>query len=260
LSISFASSWTLDCTACRGAAIAHFPDHLNRADEDIVDFACAESSNNRMELLACIKTLRWIRENKPWVAVSRVQIITDSKYVKDNIPRARGWKQNGWKNEHGEPRENWDLWNEFLSAHQKVGIVVTFEWALGKKSPILKRIDKAAKAAATRGGSDVDRGYKGGVVARSMVKGAATRFEAKGQIAAIRVYRKTVMKGGENKVRFDLLSQDFIAYIASHYAFATPEISVDLHRGHGYKVRFSDEPRYPKILEKLDEISLPAKP
>ena len=32
--------------------------------------------------------------------------------------------------------------------------------ALGKKTPILKRVDKAAKEAAKRGGPDTDRGYK----------------------------------------------------------------------------------------------------
>ena len=62
------------------AAIVHFPDHLGRQDEPIVDFGCAESSNNRMELMACIKALRWVRDNQPWSDVTRVQIVTDSTY------------------------------------------------------------------------------------------------------------------------------------------------------------------------------------
>ena len=52
--------------------------------------------------------------------------------------------------------------SEFLlvlnAAHAKTGITVHFEWTLGKKSPVLKRVDKVAKAAATRGGPDIDRG------------------------------------------------------------------------------------------------------
>ena len=76
-----------------------------------------------------------------------------------------------------------------------------FEWTLGKKSPVLKRVDKAAKAAATRGGPDIDRGYKPGAIARSMVKGAATRFPAKGQSAVIRPYRKNLLGDGEEKIR-----------------------------------------------------------
>jgi ribonuclease HI len=133
------------------AAIVHYPDHLDREDEQIVDFGCKESSNNRMELLACICVLKWIRENAPWESVTRVQLFTDSQYVKDNLIRARQWKKNDWRNQHGEPRENSDLWNQLLSAQTKTGIAVHFEWTLGKKSPVLKRVDKAARAAATRG-------------------------------------------------------------------------------------------------------------
>lgn len=43
------------------AAIVQYPEHLGRSDEQIVDFGCSESSNNRMELLACIQALNWIR-------------------------------------------------------------------------------------------------------------------------------------------------------------------------------------------------------
>jgi ribonuclease HI len=181
---------------------------LDREDEQIVDFGCDESSNNRMELMACICVLKWIRENVPWDSVTRVQIFTDSQYVKDNLVRARGWKKNDWRNQHGEPRENADLWNQLMLAHAKTGITVHFEWTLGKKSEVLKRVDKAAKAAATRGGPGVDRGYKPGTIARSMVKGAATRFQASGQTAVIRPYRKNLLGDGEEKVRFDISSED----------------------------------------------------
>jgi ribonuclease HI len=127
----------------------HSPDHLDREDEQIVDFGCEESSNNRMELMACICVLKWIRENAPWDSVTRVQVFTDSQYVKENLIRAREWKKNDWRNQHGEPRENADLWKQLLSAHSKAGITVHFEWTLGKKSPVLRRVDKAAKAAAS---------------------------------------------------------------------------------------------------------------
>jgi ribonuclease HI len=138
------------------AAIVHYPDHLDREDEQIVDFGC-EESNNRMELLACIRVLGWIRENAPWGSVTRVQVFTDSQYVNDNLTRAREWKKNERRNQYGEPRENSDLWNQLLAAQTKTRITVHFEWTLGKKTPILKRVDKAAKAAATRGGPDIDR-------------------------------------------------------------------------------------------------------
>jgi ribonuclease HI len=242
------------------AAIVHYPDHLDREDEQIVDFGCEESSNNRMELLACICVLRWIRGNGPWQSVTRVQIFTDSQYVKDNLFRAREWKKNDWKNRHGEPRENSDLWNQILSAHAKAGITVHFEWTLGKKTPILKRVDKAAKEAAKRGGPDTDRGYKPGAIARSMVGGAASRFEAKGQTAVIRPYRKNILAKGEEKVRFDIFSEATQSFVESCYAFASTALASELHRQHGYRVLFNDNPNYPQILEILEEISVPNAP
>ena len=75
------------------AAIVHYPDHLDREDEQIVDFGCDESSNNRMELMACIRVLKWIRESGPWKNVTRVQIFTDSQYVKDSWFAREGGKR-----------------------------------------------------------------------------------------------------------------------------------------------------------------------
>jgi ribonuclease HI len=220
------------------AAIVEYPEHLQREDEQIFDFGCAESSINRMELLACIRALQWIRENAPGDRVRRVQIVTDSLYVKDNAFRAREWKKKGWRNRHGEPRENADLWKQLLSAQVKAGIRVDIEWAPGKKTDMLRRVDKAAKAAAKRGGIGVDQGYKPGSVARSMVKGVATRFPARGQSAVIRPYRKNLMAKGENKIRFDVFSEERQSYTASCYAYATPAVAGALHRSHLYRVRF----------------------
>ena len=239
------------------AAIVEYPEHLAKGDEQILDFGCSESSNNRMELLACICALQWIRSNSPWSGVTRVQIVTDSRYVKDNIARAASWRNNDWRNHEGEPRENSDLWKKFLSARHRVGMVVTFEWTLGKKTPILRSIDKAAKDAAKRGGSDTDRGYRPGTVARSLVKGSATRFPAQGQIMVIRPYRKNLMGRGEEKVRFDVFSEAASSYTESCYAFASPLLAAELHRQHGYRVRFNDQPEYPQIVEVIEEVVIP---
>jgi ribonuclease HI len=236
------------------AAIVVYPDEMNRDEEQIFEFGCAESNNNRMELLAGIAALQWVRSNKPWPQITRVQIFTDSKYVFENISRARFWKANDWRNRHGEPKENSDLWKQLLSAHSKVGMTVHFEWNLGKKTPVLKRVDKAAKLAA-KGGGDVDRGYKPGTVSRSMVKGAAIKFPASGQIASIRPYRKNVMHKGENKIRFDTF--DVQGYSKSCYAFASPVVAAELHRQHGYRVQFNDNPEYPQILSVIEETELP---
>lgn len=239
------------------AAIVQFPEHLARPDEQILDFGCSESTINRMELMACIRALEWVGSNSPWPGVSRVQIITDSKYVKDNIPRAATWRSNAWRNRHGEPRENVDLWRRFLSVRQKVRTVVTFEWTLGKKTPILKNIDRAAKLAAKRAGPKSDRGFKPGTVSRSLVKGSAIRFPATGQMVNIRPYRKTLVRNREEKIRFDVFSDQVGEFSFSGYAYATQDVASVLHRQHTYRVRFNNLPDYPQIIEVIEEVSTP---
>ena len=153
------------------------------------------------ELRACIKALEWVRENRPWRDVTSVEIFTDATYVADNVRhRAWEWKKNKWRNKHGEPKENIDLWKKLLSAHQKAGIRVIFVQTKGKQSDILRVVDRTAKKARDTG-AEVDRGFRPGTVARSMVKGAAKRFPATGQVSLIRPYRKKLMRTGEEKLR-----------------------------------------------------------
>ena len=52
------------------AAWVVFPDHLGLPEFQIVDFGCEESSNNRMELMGCLKGLRWALETHPWEGVT----------------------------------------------------------------------------------------------------------------------------------------------------------------------------------------------
>jgi len=143
------------------AAIVHFPEHLHLPDKQIIDFGCAESSNNRMELMACVESLKWVCRDGPWDDVTRVQIITDSQYITDNINRAQGWKKRDWRNLSGEPKANDDLWDRLLKLRQKANrasIRVDFIWQAGKKTPLAKEVHNAAQTAAKRGGIDVDVG------------------------------------------------------------------------------------------------------
>lgn len=63
------------------------------------------TTNNRMELLAAIMSLKKIKIN------SEVVIFTDSIYVKNGITEwMKNWKKNGWKNSSKKPVKNKDLW------------------------------------------------------------------------------------------------------------------------------------------------------
>ena len=65
------------------------------------------TTNNRMELLAAIMSLKKIKTN------SEVVIFTDSTYVKNGITEwMKNWKKNGWKKSSKKPVKNKDLWEK----------------------------------------------------------------------------------------------------------------------------------------------------
>ena len=82
------------------------------------------TTNNRMELLAAIMSLKKIKNN------SEVVIFTDSTYVKNGITEwMKNWKKNGWKNSSKKPVKNRDLWeklDELCEANN-----VSWKWVKG---------------------------------------------------------------------------------------------------------------------------------
>lgn len=84
-----------------------------------------ETTNNRMELTACITALNALKEP------CEVKITTDSQYVINGIEKgwAENWKRNGWKKADKKPALNSDLWEQLLTAVSKHK--VTFLWIKG---------------------------------------------------------------------------------------------------------------------------------
>ena len=240
------------------AVIVQYPDHLDRPDEIIVDFGCPRSTNQRMELKACVEGLKWVRQNLPWDGVTCVLVVTDSDYVKSFVGLAPIWKKNGWRNRDGQPVLNKDLWDALLKSRAKAGIRIEFVWEPGKTTGIGNRVDKAAKAAARRGGTDKDTGYKPGAVGRSMVRGGvAVQYPASGQTAVIQPYAKKPVLKGEERISFHIFDEVTQTYAHKFYAFASAFISADVRRNHAYRVQFNAEPRYPQILDCIEEIPVP---
>lgn len=239
------------------AGIAEFPENLNRDNEVIFEEGYIETTNNRMELRACIGAFEHARQFAALLRRPRIIIISDSQYVNDNHRRAPYWKKNGWKNADGKPVENADLWNELLLLRPKVRTSTEIRWAKGKSAPILKEVDRRAKAAAKRP-TNVDRGFRGGKVARSKTPGrsASTLFSAGGQELVINVYRKKLAGKTEDKIYFDLFYESKGEFTAKYHAFTTAEIANELHRSHRYRVRFNDNPKHPIIESVLEEVAL----
>ena len=82
------------------------------------------TTNNRMELLAAIKALESIENNK------EIIIYTDSNYVKDGITQwISNWKKNNWKTSNKKPVKNVDLWMKLDNAIQNKKI--NWKWVKG---------------------------------------------------------------------------------------------------------------------------------
>ena len=67
----------------------------------------AHTTNNRMELLAVIRSLEALK--RP----CRARVHTDSQYVQLGISKwIHGWKKNGWRTADKKPVKNAELWKE----------------------------------------------------------------------------------------------------------------------------------------------------
>jgi len=114
------------------------------------------TTNNRMEMLACIVGLRQFKKK---VAVS---LYSDSKYVINGITKgwARNWRARGWLKSDGKKALNPDLWEIFLELCEFHD--VHFQWVKGHAgNPENERCDELAnQAAAQKSDDNVDHGYE----------------------------------------------------------------------------------------------------
>jgi ribonuclease HI len=100
------------------------------------------TTNNQMELLAPIEALKKIPKG------SKVQIFTDSKYVKSGITEwIHNWKKNGWKTADKQPVKNKELWEELDLLNNEFEI--SWNWVKAHSSDQLNNeVDLIAKKAA----------------------------------------------------------------------------------------------------------------
>ncbi len=100
-----------------------------------------ETTNNRMELMAAIRTLESLQR-----AVA-VDLYTDSTYVRDGITKwLAGWKTRGWKTAGKKPVKNQELWQRLDRATQ--GHDIRWHWVRGHSGhPENERADELARKA-----------------------------------------------------------------------------------------------------------------
>jgi ribonuclease HI len=74
-----------------------------------------DTTNNRMELKACIEALKYLRKSD-FLNIKEVTIHADSAYVLGGITNwIFGWEKNGWRTANKKPVLNQELWKELVS-------------------------------------------------------------------------------------------------------------------------------------------------
>lgn len=99
----------------------------------------AETTNNRMELLAAIHALETLE--RP----SKLTVVTDSAYVKNGVTSwIHGWKRNGWKTSNKKPVKNVELWQRLDAAQARHDVI--WKWVKGHAGhPENERADELAR-------------------------------------------------------------------------------------------------------------------
>ncbi|HEV7775414.1 MAG TPA: ribonuclease HI [Luteibacter sp.] len=110
-----------------------------RGTERMVAGGEADTTNNRMELMAAIGALEAL--TRP----CQVKLTTDSRYVMQGIEEwVPKWRKNGWKTADKKPVKNQDLWirlSDAVAPHQ-----VTWQWVKGHAGHVEnERVDVAAR-------------------------------------------------------------------------------------------------------------------
>lgn len=238
------------------ACFAKFPESWNRPDEQVFSEGFHETTNNRMELCACIRALEYVVDKGRALGVDRVQIFTDSMYVYDHQRRPSVWRRDGWKARSGKPIENPDLWKRYLSVRAQCKVRTDILWTPGKKRPILKSVDRAAKAAG-KAPSKSDRGFRMGKIGKSKVQGGSSSpFPAKGQEQVIRIYRSALIGKAGHKIHFNIFDVQTGQFHEKHTAYASDVLINELHRGNTYRVQFNSDMHNPQVVTILERLEV----
>jgi ribonuclease HI len=84
----------------------------------------ADTTNNRMELMAAIQALEALK------GPCKVELHTDSQYVRNGITQwLHSWKARGWKTADKKPVKNEDLWRRLDTA--RLRHEVDWRWVKG---------------------------------------------------------------------------------------------------------------------------------
>jgi len=109
-------------------------------NERVLSGSEANSTNNRMELIAAIRALQSLGEK------SQVDFYTDSQYLRNGITEwLPGWRARGWRRKGGK-LANAELWQDLEQAIERHQI--HWHWVKGHSTnKDNQRVDKLAREA-----------------------------------------------------------------------------------------------------------------
>ncbi|MEA2102266.1 MAG: ribonuclease HI [Thermodesulfobacteriota bacterium] len=122
------------------------------------------TTNNRMEMLACIKALKALK------TPSDIILHSDSRYVVNGIVKgwAKKWRAKGWMRNKNDAAENADMWEQLLDACERHR--VEFVWVKGHAGHDLnERCDELATSAADMTDLKEDYAYARGRTRKGQV-------------------------------------------------------------------------------------------
>ena len=128
-------------------------------EEKVLSGGFELTTNNRMELMACIVALRELEGSGRTVLLH-----SDSSYVVNGIDKgwAKGWRARSWRKSDGQPALNTDLWAELLRLTESMP--VRLKWVRGHAGNARnERCDVLATTAARQRDLAVDHGYVRGM-------------------------------------------------------------------------------------------------
>tara|TARA_B100000287_G_C20664464_1_gene791301 strand:+ start:1551 stop:2042 length:492 start_codon:yes stop_codon:yes gene_type:complete len=111
---------------------------LMNDDKYIISGFEKQTTNNRMEILASINSLKKIKDDY------RIKLYTDSNYLKNGITVwIKTWKKNNWINSQKKPVANQDLWVLLDNINEQLHI--EWNWVKGHETNLYNNLaDKYA--------------------------------------------------------------------------------------------------------------------
>lgn len=222
------------------------------------------ATNNEMELEACIAALETVGRKRPpaalprWFELSRfrkIVIHSDSMYVVNNFENAKWtWPKNRWRTRDGPPVQNLEYWKKLMNLVKKMSpLRVDVKWVKGhKRDPHNKRADelarKSARTKSTRSASPqrVRRKLSPNPLAVGSVK-------MEGQMITVHIITDKYLGPPHKCYRYmyEVVDEDSPYHQDVDYIWSEEMLSA----GHTYFVRLNEDNKYPRIEEKLAEIT-----